>query len=137
MSPKAKQRVIRLILILGLVSGLCLFLAGALRENIVYFKTPSELLCLGDNSQKLRLGGLVIPGSIKTTGPHHQFKVTDQINTVTVEYSGSFPSLFREGQGVVAVGTYNTNKQLFIANQLLAKHDQYYMPPGIKTVSML
>ncbi|MCX7342961.1 MAG: cytochrome c maturation protein CcmE [Proteobacteria bacterium] len=129
MSSKAKQRLIRLLLILGIISGLCLFLAGALRENIVFFKTPTELSNMENNTQKLRLGGLVVTGSIKTTNNCHQFQVTDQINTVTVKYKGRFPDLFREGQGVVAVGTYDASKKLFMANQLLAKHDQYYRPP--------
>jgi cytochrome c-type biogenesis protein CcmE len=137
MSPKAKKRGIRLLLILGLVTGICLFLAGALRENIVFFKTPSELLTLEDCTQKLRLGGLVVSGSVKTTGDRHQFQVTDQINAVTVEYKGRFPDLFREGQGVVAVGIYDAIGKIFIARQLLAKHDQYYRPPGIKAAPML
>ena len=135
MSIQAKQRLIRLLLILGIISGLCLFLAGALRENIVFFKTPSELANTKNCKKKLRLGGLVVTGSIKTTNNCHLFQVTDQINTVTVKYKGRFPNLFREGQGVVAVGIYDTSQKVFMANQLLAKHDQYYRPPqklGVK-----
>ena len=100
MSPKAKQRAIRLALILSLIAGICLFLVGALRENIVYFKTPSELLVLADQPKKLRVG-----------------------------YSGRLPDLFRENQGIVAIGTYDSSKKIFTATQLLAKHDQYYRPP--------
>ncbi len=138
MRPKVKQRVVRLMLILGLISGLCLFLAGALQENIVYFKTPSELLTSDtDIKQKLRLGGLVVVGSLKKFTHHLEFKVTDQTNTVNVTYSGRLPDLFREGQGVVAIGTYSGRQQLFSANQLLAKHDQYYRPPGIKPTPTL
>jgi len=128
MSPYARTRLIRLSLILGLVIGICLFLAGALRENIVYFKSPSELQHLQASHQKLRLGGLVVSGSIKTVANQHQFQVTNKINTVTVIYKGRLPDLFREGQSVVALGTYNQPQNLFMANQLLAKHDQYYRP---------
>lgn len=129
MSNQAKQRLIRLLLILGIIGGLCLFLAGALRENIVFFKTPTELTNMESCKKKLRLGGLVVNGSIETTNNCHLFQITDQTNTVTVKYKGRFPNLFREGQGVVAVGTYDASQKLFMANQLLAKHDQYYRPP--------
>ena len=132
MSHRAKQRLLRLLLILGIICGVCLFLAGALRENIVFFKTPSELRHMTNCDQKIRLGGLVVTGSIKTIGDYQQFQVTDQINSVLVDYKGRFPDLFREGQGVVAVGTYDFNRKIFVASQLLAKHDQYYRPPGIK-----
>ena len=128
MSPKAKQRGLRLALILSFVTGICIFLAGALRENIVYFKTPTELLALKEIPKKLRLGGLVIKGTLKSTNGHHQFRVTDLTATLGVEYTGRLPDLFREGQGIVAIGTYDGVKETFTANQLLAKHDQYYRP---------
>ncbi|MEI7493119.1 MAG: cytochrome c maturation protein CcmE [Alphaproteobacteria bacterium] len=129
MSPKAKQRTIRLVLILGLVTGICLFLVGALRENIVYFKTPSELLVLTDHPKKLRLGGLVVKGTLYSKNSQHNFMVTDQKTTIQVMYSGRLPDLFRENQGIVAIGNYDSSKKIFNANQLLAKHDQYYRPP--------
>lgn len=125
MSPKAKQRAIRLALILSLIAGICLFLVGALRENIVYFKTPSELLVLADQPQKLRLGGLVVNGTLHSKNSQHSFMVTDQTTTIHVVYSGRLPDLFRENQGIVAIGNYDNSKRIFTANQLLAKHDQY------------
>jgi cytochrome c-type biogenesis protein CcmE len=128
MSPKAKQRAIRLALILSFVTGICLFLAGALRENIVYFKTPTELLALKEFPKKLRLGGLVIKGTLKSINSNHQFMVTDETTAISVKYTGRLPDLFREGQGIVAIGTYDGVKKTFIAHQLLAKHDQYYRP---------
>ena len=76
MSHRAKQRLLRLLLILGIICGVCLFLAGALRENIVFFKTPSELKHMTNCDQKIRLGGLVVTGSIKTIGDYQQFQVT-------------------------------------------------------------
>ena len=129
MSPKAKQRTIRLVLILSLVTGICLFLFGALRENIVYFKTPSELLVLADQPKKLRLGGLVVNGTLHSKNSQHHFMVTDQKTTIHVVYSGRLPDLFRENQGIVAIGNYDSTKKIFTATQLLAKHDQYYRPP--------
>lgn len=129
MSPKAKQRTIRLVLILSLVTGVCLFLVGALRENIVYFKTPSELLVLADHPKKLRLGGLVVKDSVHSKNSQHNFMVTDQKTTIHVMYSGRLPDLFRENQGIVAIGNYDSIKKIFTATQLLAKHDQYYRPP--------
>ncbi len=129
MSPKAKQRSIRLVLILSLVTGICLFIVGALRENIVYFKTPSELLVLADQPKKLRLGGLVVNGTLHSKNSQHSFMVTDQKTTIHVVYSGRLPDLFRENQGIVAIGTYDSSKKIFTSTQLLAKHDQYYRPP--------
>ena len=129
MSPKAKQHTIRLVLILSLVTGICLFLVGALRENIVYFKTPSELLVLADQPKKLRLGGLVVKGTLHSKNSQHSFLVTDEKTTIHVVYSGRLPDLFRENQGIVAIGNYDSSKRIFTANQLLAKHDQYYRPP--------
>ena len=129
MSPKAKQRAIRLALILSLIAGICLFLVGALRENIVYFKTPSELLVLADQPKKLRLVGLVVNATLHSKNSQHSFMVTDQKTTIHVVYSGRLPDLFRENQGIVAIGTYDSSKKIFTATQLLAKHDQYYRPP--------
>jgi len=131
MSPKAKQRTIRLVLILTLTTGICLFLSGALRENIVYFKTPFELLVLDNPSQKLRLGGLVVKGTLHSKNGHHSFMVTDQTTKIRVDYTGRLPDLFRENQGIVAIGNYDGSKKIFTATQLLAKHDQYYRPQKI------
>src|SRR5690606_1934152 len=78
--------------------------------------------------EAFRLGGMVEDKSIKRQGEKISFRVTDKVNTVTVEYQGILPDLFREGQGVVAEGHMN-NKNIFIADKILAKHDQYYMPP--------
>ncbi len=129
MSPKAKQRTIRLVLILSFIAGICLFLVGALRENIVYFKTPSELLVLADQPKKLRLGGLVVKGTLHSKNSQHSFIVTDKKTAIHVMYSGRLPDLFRENQGIVAIGNYDGSKKIFTATQLLAKHDQYYRPP--------
>lgn len=128
MSPQAKIRTVMLILILSLFAGIGLFLAGALRENIVYFKTPSEILQMQEMPNKLRLGGLVVKQSLKSANGQHQFIVTDNTTEMPAHYTGRLPDLFREGQGVVAVGHYDKNSKVFIASQLLVKHDQYYRP---------
>lgn len=128
MTTKAKQRALKIILILCFLTGVGLFLAGALRENIVYFKTPSELLQIQEVPKTLRLGGLVVKGSLHTTRGFHQFMVTDNTTEVIVHYAGRLPDLFREEQGVVAVGHYDPATKIFTATQLLAKHDQYYRP---------
>jgi cytochrome c-type biogenesis protein CcmE len=115
--------------ILGLAAGLVLY---ALRESIVFFYTPSEI------SEKyvlpgtrLRLGGLVEEGSIsKAGGTTVSFVVTDTIKTLNVSYTGQLPDLFREGQGVVAEGVLNTSG-VFIADTVLAKHDENYMPKDL------
>lgn len=112
----------------GFFVGLGLFLAGALRENIVYFKMPHEILQMQEIPKKLRLGGLVVSQSVKSSYKDHQFDVTDHEKTIHVEYKGRLPDLFREKQGVVAVGTYDKTTKVFIAKQLLVKHDEYYRP---------
>lgn len=128
MSPKAKHRALCLTLVLSFMTGVCLFLGGALRENIVYFKTPTDLLALKEFPKKLRLGGLVSMGTLKSINGTNRFAVTDGITAIDIVYVGRLPDLFREGQGIVAIGTYDRGKKTFIANQLLAKHDQYYRP---------
>jgi len=128
MTTKAKQRALKIILILCFLTGIGLFLAGALRENIVYFKTPSELLQIQEMTKMLRLGGLVVKDSLQTTKGSHQFMVTDNTTEVIVHYVGHLPDLFRENQGVVAIGHYDVATKTFTATQLLAKHDQYYRP---------
>ena len=113
----------------GVAAGLVLF---ALRDTIVFFYTPSEIS--EKNVQpgtRLRLGGLVEKGSIsKAGGTTITFIVTDTIKTLNVSYTGQLPDLFREGQGVVAEGVLNTSG-VFVADTVLAKHDENYMPKDV------
>ena len=115
--------------ILGLAAGLVLF---ALRDTIVFFYTPSEIT--EKNVQpgtRLRLGGLVEKGSIsRTSGTTITFIVTDMIKTMNVSYTGQLPDLFREGQGVVAEGVLDATGA-FMADTVLAKHDEKYMPKDV------
>jgi cytochrome c-type biogenesis protein CcmE len=128
-----KQKRVSVILlglaVLGLAAGLVLF---ALRDTIVFFYTPSEIAEKGVKpGQRLRLGGLVETGSWKKgEGTMNNFLVTDRIKTLSVQYHGLLPDLFREGQGVVAEGSLDANGT-FVADTILAKHDENYMPKDL------
>jgi cytochrome c-type biogenesis protein CcmE len=112
--------------VLSLAVGLVLV---ALRDNIVFFYGPSELAQKAPHAgQRLRIGGLVREGSLVREGDRTvRFAVTDKKQDVVVTYTGLLPDLFREGQGVVAEGTLDQDK-LFHADNILAKHDERYMP---------
>lgn len=104
---------------------------AGLRGQIIYFVTPSELAQSANPGQRLRLGGLVVEGSIRRdTEGAARFNVTDGQRTVMVLYDGLLPDLFREGQGVVAEGTWQGDTG-FMAERVLAKHDENYMPPEV------
>ena len=103
---------------------------GALRENIVFFYTPTDITTSSARlGGAIRLGGLVKEGSVSIDGLQSVFAVTDGTTDITVLYDNALPSLFREGQGVVAEGSMNNGK--FIATNILAKHDENYMPAEV------
>ena len=113
--------------LLGIAAMLVL---GALRENIVFFYTPSEISQSGrDSGQQLRLGGLVKDRSVEIDGMQSVFIVTDGRADIIVRYNNALPSLFREGQGVVAEGQIENG--IFMAQNVLAKHDENYMPAEV------
>ncbi len=132
MNAKYRRLFITIIIILtlGLATKLILM---ALEDNIVYFYTPNDLIeKFGDakNIQnKIRIGGLVLESSIKKEGEKTIFMITDRKKEVKVVFRGPLPDLFREGQGIVAEGMFQNNN--FIANEVLAKHDENYMPPEV------
>ena len=105
----------------------------ALDDNIVYFYTPNDLIeKFGDTQNiqnKIRIGGLVLESSIKKEGKKTIFMITDRKKEVKVLFEGPLPDLFREGQGIVAEGMFQNNN--FIASEVLAKHDENYMPPEV------
>ncbi len=116
--------------LLGLASWLTL---SALRDNLVFFYSPSDLYAKGvESGRLLRLGGLVENGSVKREGDGRtiDFSVTDGRKSVPVVYGGDLPDLFREGQGVVVEGRLQANGD-FRATAVLAKHDERYMPPEV------
>lgn len=104
----------------------------ALRDTVVFFKTPSDVVEKGIKpGERFRLGGLVADGSVKRgDGTKVQFSVTDTLQTVPVSYEGILPDLFREGQGVVTEGKLDETGR-FVADTVLAKHDENYMPPEV------
>lgn len=113
---------------LGLAAGLVLF---ALRDNIVFFYTPSELATKSiAPGARLRIGGLVKEGSVVKNGKDATFVVTDRTRDLKVAYTGLLPDLFREGQGVVVDGALNSDGG-FRADSVLAKHDERYMPKDV------
>ena len=124
MSPKQKRLAViaAIALLLAVAVGLVL---GALRENIVFFYTPSEIPADADG-RAIRLGGLVKVGSVQISGLNSDFVVTDGEADIAVRFDGALPSLFREGQGVVAEGRIAGG--VLTASNVLAKHDETYMP---------
>ena len=132
---KAKSRVIILILSL-IISGLIIFLIlRSLKENVVYFFSPSEIINKSEISlsKKIRVGGLVKINSIQKKENNLTFIITDLKNEIIVTYEGLVPNLFSEGKGVVAEGNLK-DKKYFIAHKILAKHDENYMPPEVKKI---
>jgi cytochrome c-type biogenesis protein CcmE len=115
--------------VLSLAAGLVLF---AMRDTIVFFYTPSEVAEKAvAPGTRLRLGGLVEQGSmVKGENSTTTFVVTDKIGSIKVSYTGTLPDLFREGQGVVAEGAQNA-EGVFVADTVLAKHDENYMPKDV------
>ena len=106
-----------------------LFLMSALKSNIVYFISPSELINSNNINQKLRLGGLVEEGSIISKGKLVKFRITDGNKSVSVQYNGILPDLFKEKQGVIVEGEFDS--LIFNASNLLAKHDENYIPKEV------
>ena len=133
MNPTRRRRLVAIsvgLLGLGIASG---FVIYALRENMQHFISPSDI-ALGKAPQghRFRLGGVVLEGSVRRSADSLQvdFVVTDRFKDFPVRYNGILPDLFREGQSVVATGTLEGNTR-FIAEEVLAKHDENYMPPEV------
>ena len=102
----------------------------AFRSGIEFYKSPTQLLELKDDTVRLRVGGLVVRNSVQRSGVDNFFVITDGTNEVKVQYAGVLPDLFAEGRGVIVRGKLKDN--VFIASQVLAKHDEKYMPREIK-----
>ena len=134
MTPTRKRRLIAVLLILAGVSIASTIAFYSLQENLLYFQSPSEIaeqsMPVG---RQFRLGGLVKPGTVDRSegGLTTRFVVTDGPAELEVQYVGILPDLFREGQGVIARGSLN-EQGFFDATEVLAKHDENYMPPEVK-----
>ena len=129
---KVKLRFFFVILILlSLILSVFLILKS-LEENVVYFKSPSDVKLLVElKNKKIRIGGMVKENSIEISSNEVNFIITDFKNEINVTYSGAVPNLFSEGKGVVAEG-YLKDRSFFEASKILAKHDENYMPPEVK-----
>jgi cytochrome c-type biogenesis protein CcmE len=129
-TPKRK-RLWLLVASLATLGAAAALVLTALNDNIVFFYSPSQL---GEKKispdRRLRIGGLVEQGSVKKEGDLVRFKVTDLKQSVAVVYRGLLPDLFREGQGVIAEGSLGSDG-VFTAREVLAKHDENYMPPEV------
>ena len=130
--PKVKLRFFFIIFVLlSLILSVFLVLKS-LEENVVYFKSPSDIQLLSEvKNKKIRIGGMVKTNSIKISSNEVSFIITDLKNEINVSYSGLIPNLFSEGKGVVAEG-HLKDKSFFEATKILAKHDENYMPPEVK-----
>lgn len=130
------QRKKRLLLILLVVIGVCVAVGlalSALTKNINLFYTPTEIASgIVPQDARIRAGGMVVENSVKRSpdGLDVVFAVSDGNQQVQVFYSGILPDLFREGQGIVALGRLDAN-QVLVADEVLAKHDEEYMPPEV------
>ena len=129
---KVKLRFVFLALILASVILTVFLVLQSLKENVVYFQSPSEIKSLTElNEKKIRVGGMVKEQSIFIDSDKVNFIITDFKNEINVVYSGAVPNLFAEGKGVVAEG-FLKDKNYFTATKILAKHDENYMPPEVK-----
>ena len=132
LSKKVKSRILFLVLLLLLATVVIFFIFKSLEENIVYFFSPSEIYDKPNISlnEKIRIGGLVKEDSIFKDQTSIKFIITDLKKEIIVSYSGLVPNLFSEGKGVIAEGELK-DKKYFVADEILAKHDENYMPPEV------
>ena len=129
---KVKLRFFFILLILSAIILTVFLVLKYLEENVVYFKSPSEIKLITEiDSKKIRIGGMVKKNSIEMSNNEVNFIITDFKNEINVIYSGVIPNLFSEGKGVVAEG-YLKDRNFFEASKILAKHDENYMPPEVK-----
>ena len=132
LSKKVKSRIFFLAISLISVAIVIFIVLRSLEENVVYFFSPSEIYNKTDISfdKKIRIGGLVKTNSINKNETSINFIITDLKKEILVTYTGLVPNLFSEGKGVVAEGKLK-DKKYFVADKILAKHDENYMPPEV------
>jgi len=133
LTKKVKKRTSFLSLLLIFLVIAVFFILKSLTSNILYFKSPTDIQLSQDiiSNNKIRVGGMVKKNSININNKEIKFIITDLKNELIVSYSGTVPNLFSEGKGVVAEGRLQ-DKNFFIADRILAKHDERYMPPELK-----
>ena len=130
---RIKNRILFLILLIFTSSILVFLILNSLRNNILYFLTPSEIFSKEEvkKNERMRIGGMVKKDSLKINQREIEFVITDKKNEIIVKYSGAIPNLFVEGKGVIAEGSLK-DKNFFVADKILAKHDENYLPPNLK-----
>ena len=135
LNKKVKSRVFFLSFFFFIAVLIIFFVLKSLEDNVVYFLSPTEIHNKSDVSfnKKIRVGGLVKMGSIKREENITNFIIIDLQNEIVVSYNGIVPNLFSEGKGVVAEGKLK-DKKYFIADKILAKHDENYMPPEVSEI---
>ena len=133
LSKKVKSRIFFLFFLSILAVAIIFFTLRSLEENVVYFFSPTEIYNKTDISlkKKIRVGGLVKINSVNKSETSISFIITDLNKEIIVSYNGLVPNLFLEGKGVVAEGKLK-DKKYFVADKILAKHDENYMPPEVK-----
>ena len=136
LTKKIKTRLLFLVSIILITLSFLIFIYLNLKQNILYFKTPSEIFTNTtiEESSMIRVGGMVKKDSIRQNNKEIRFILTDYKKELIVVYSGTVPNLFSEEQGAVVEGVLNDKKYL-IADRILAKHDENYMPPQMKKIS--
>ena len=136
MLPKKVKKRASLLTIFLSISVISVFLIlNALNENILYFNSPSDIKSNPDINfdKKIRVGGMVKKNTLKIKEQEIRFTITDFKNEINVSFKGTIPNLFAEGKGVVAEGKLQ-DKKFFVADRILAKHDENYMPPELKNI---
>ena len=135
LSRKTKTRIVLLVVLSFTLALIIVLILKALEENVVYFFSPTEIFNKPEITfnKKIRVGGLVKENSIIKSDTSINFIITDLKNEIIVSYKGLVPNLFSEGKGVVAEGMIR-DKKYFIADKILAKHDENYMPPEVNEI---
>ena len=135
LSRKTKTRIVLLVVLSFTLALIIVLILKALEENVVYFFSPTEIFNKPEVTfnKKIRVGGLVKENSIIKSNTSINFIITDLKNEIIVSYKGLVPNLFSEGKGVVAEGMIS-DKKYFIADKILAKHDENYMPPEVNEI---
>ncbi len=129
---KVKLRITFLSFAFVLLILIVFLILKSLEENVVYFKSPTEIKNLSElTNKKVRVGGMVKKNSLEVNAKEISFVITDFKNEIKVTYSGIVPNLFEEEKGVVAEG-FIQDRKFFVAKKILAKHDENYMPPEVK-----
>ena len=136
LTKKVKKRITFLSLFIVITAISTLFILKTLNQNILYFKSPTDIKKSHDLSsiqKKIRIGGMVKKDSLNISDEEIKFILTDFENEILVSFSGTVPNLFSEGKGAVAEGRL-VDKKFFLADRILAKHDENYMPPELKEI---